>query len=662
MAGKLQIYMRAALPIFMLFLFAAQLSAQSAKAFEKAGDKAFAENDYYTAIYQYREAMQRSPDDVGLWYKFAEAARQFNAFEEAEKYYEKVLGSKESEMHPMAPFWLGQVKKCLEKYQAASELFEVFLKKNTSPSYYTDWAINELNACKWAMADLPSSSGKSVRVAHLDKKINTPYSEFGALQVGDLTYYSSFRFDFLKDNNRPARKLSKVLSSEKLGKGKVLPNGFNDEQKLTAHTALSADGQRIYFTICEYVNASSIRCEIAYREKDKKGRWEKQATLLPPTINMKGFTATQPTLVFDSLSKKTMLYFVSDRPGGKGKLDIWYCEMEKEGFSEPLNLEAFNTPENDISPFFHVASQRLYFSSDGRSGLGGYDVFETERLAVGDSAIWSEARNLGRPVNSSYHDIYYSLDADGKSGYLSSNRPGSFYLDPDNKACCHDIYRITYEDLPTNPVQGTPPPTIDLAPTPSPPTFIKLEDFLPLALYFDNDEPDKRTNRTTTKKSYDETYQRFYHRKNEFIEQYTKPIADEAELDEATLNLTDFFEHEVKKGFDHLGLFCSILQQRLENGDRVEIVIKGYTSPRAKTNYNDFLAQRRISSLRNHFLTWRNGVLEAYLKMDKLVISEAPYGESEAASNISDDLFDERNSVYSVGASKERRVEIIEVK
>jgi tetratricopeptide (TPR) repeat protein len=654
--------MRSALPLFMLLLFAAQLPAQSAKAFEKAGDKALAENDFYAAVYQYREAMERSPDDVGLWYKYAEVARQFNAFEEAEKYYEKVLASNVSERHPMAPFWLGQVKKCLGKYEAASEYFEAFLKKNTSPSYYTDWAINELNTCKWAMADLPSASGKSVQIAHLDKKINTPFSEFGAVQVGDLTYYSSFRFDFPKDDNKPARKLSKVLSSDKLGKGKLLPNEFNDEKKLTAHTAISPDGQRLYFTLCEYMNASSIRCEIAYRDKDKKGRWEKQATLLPATINLKGFTATQPTIGFDSLAKKTLLYFVSDRPGGKGKLDIWYSELKKEGFSEPINLEAFNTPENDISPFFHVAAQRLFFSSDGRSGLGGYDVFEAERLAVGDSAVWSEARNLGKPVNSSYHDIYYSLDADGKGGYLSSNRPGSFYLDPENKACCHDIYRITYQDLPTSPVQGIPPPKIAIVPKLSPPIFEKLEDFLPLALYFDNDEPDKRTNRTTTKKSYEETFQRFYPRKKTFIEQYTKPIADETEMDEATLNITDFFETEVKKGFDHLGLFCEILQKRLENSDRVEIVIKGYTSPRAKTDYNEFLAQRRISSLRNHFLTWRNGVLETYLKTGKLVISEAPFGESQAATNISDDLFDERNSVYSVGASKERRVEIIEVK
>ncbi len=649
-------FVRLALPIFFTVIGAFTLTAQSARAYEKAGDKAFAEKDYYTAFVHFRDAMERSPNDVGLWYKYAEVTRQFNAYEEAERYYAKVVTSKETQMFPLASFWLGQVKKNLGKYQDALELFETFLKNSTEADYYAQWANEELNACRWAIADPAAPTDKIVRVEHLDKKINTPFSEFGAVQVGNMTYYSSYRFEYPGDANTPERKLSKLLTSENMAKGKVMSRDFNDEEKLTAHTAFSADGNRIYYTLCEYVNSSDIRCEIVYRDKDKRGRWEKTPIKLPEIVNKKGFTTTQPSIGFDSLAQKDVLYFVSDRPGGKGKLDIWYCELEKDKFLEPKNLEAANTPENDISPYFHVALQTLYFSADGRSGLGGFDVFSMEKRQT-----WGEIRNLGKPVNSSYHDIYYSLDDSAKGGFVSSNRPGSFYLDPDNKACCHDIYRVFYEDKP-KPSDGIPPPPIVVEAPPTPPTFEKLEDFLPLALYFDNDEPDKRTNRTTTKKTYEETFGKFYPRKGDFIEQYTKPITNEEEVDEATLNITDFFEEEVKTGFDHLQLFSEILLKRFERGDRVEIVIKGYTSPRAKTDYNDFLAQRRISSLRNQFERWRGGVFENYLKYGKLVISEAPFGESQSASGISDDLFDERNSIYSVGASRERRVEIIEVK
>ncbi|MCC6726007.1 MAG: PD40 domain-containing protein [Saprospiraceae bacterium] len=330
-------------------------------------------------------------------------------------------------------------------------------------------------------------------------------------------------------------------------------------------------------------------------------------------------------------------------------------------------MELINTQENDITPFFQQSTKQLYFSSDGRSGVGGYDIFFTEYSLNNGNEGWSEVRNVGKPINSSYHDIYFALDKDGKAGYLSSNRPGSFYLDPNNKACCHDIYRVVFEETPppsTNATPAiTPPLPSPVSPLPTaPPIFEKLEDFLPLALYFDNDEPDKRTEKTTTKKAYEETYERYFPRRNDFIEQYTKPISNEDEKDEATLNITDFFEEEVKKGYDHLQLFSGILLKRLEAGDKVEIVIKGYTSPRAKTDYNIYLAKRRISSLRNHFATWQNGVFSKFLEEGKLIISEAPFGESQAATGISDDLFDERNSIYSVGASKERRVEIIEVK
>lgn len=650
------IFERLALSVLLLFSGIFTLPAQSARAFEKAGEKAFAEKDYYSAFVHFRDAMQRSPEDVGLWYKYAEVTRQFNAYEEAEKYYGKVVTSNETAAYPLAIFWLGQVKKNLGKYQEALENFETFLKKSTETDYYSQWANEEINSCKWALEDPGEPSDKIVRVEHLDKKINTPFSEFGAVQVGPATYYSSFRFDFPEDTNVPERKLSKLLISENLGKGKVMGRDFNDDKKLTAHAALTADGNRIYYTLCEYVNSSDIRCEIVYRDKDKRGRWEKTPIKLPEIINRKGFTTTQPSLGYDSAAQKVVLYFVSDRPGGKGKLDIWFCELEEDKFLEPKNLEELNTPENDISPFFHVPSQTLYFSAEGRGGLGGFDVFGVKK---GEN--WGEVRNLGQPVNSSYHDIYYTLDDSGNGGFVSSNRPGSFYLDPDNKACCHDIYRVIYEDKPENP-EITPIPPIEVTTPQKPPVFETLEDFLPLALYFDNDEPDKRTNRTTTKKAYETTFEKFYPRKADFIEQYTKPITNEEEVDEATLNITDFFENEVKKGFDHLGLFSEILLKRLEKGDRVEIVIKGYTSPRAKSEYNDNLAQRRISSLRNQFERWRNGIFEPFIKAGKLVISEAPFGESKSASGISDDLFDERNSIYSVGASRERRVEIIEVK
>ena len=447
-----------------------------------------------------------------------------------------------------------------------------------------------------------------LQIEKLNKRVNTGYSEFGALQSGDTIYYSSYRYENKKDKNVPPRKYTKVLTSVRGSKGRPLRRNFNVDTMHTAHTAFSLDRKRIYFTKCRYVNGTEIRCAIYYREKDKRRRWKTKAVKLPETINWKDATATQPSIGFDSILNSEVLFYASDRPGGEGGMDLWQVKV-LEGdnkFSNPVRLDAANTAGDDITPFFHSPSQKLYFSSDALQGLGGYDIYRIDRTAA-----WGSPEHLGVPMNTSYNDVYYFLNPDEKTGYLSSNRPGSYYLDSDNKACCNDIYRFQWlepqppvvdstllaDNPPTElpPVVATPPVEEEFVPT-------KLEDFLPLALYFDNDEPDKRTRRTSTKKSYETTYLRYYDRKGEYQREYARPLSED-DVAEAELLIDDFFEQKVKKGYDFLFRFSEILLQRLEAGEEVEIFIKGFTSPRAKSDYNLALSKRRISSLRNHFDT-----------------------------------------------------------
>lgn len=188
-----------------------------------------------------------------------------------------------------------------------------------------------------------------------------------------------------------------------------------------------------------------------------------------------------------------------------------------------------------------------------------------------------------------------------------------------------------------------------------------LEDFLPLALYFDNDEPDKRTRRTTTRKNYDETFQKYYPKKELFGENFAAPL-EEDQKEEALLLVEDFFENEVGKGHRYLMLFSEILLKRLENGEEVEIFIKGFTSPRAQSDYNLSLGKRRVSCLKNHFFDYKNKIFKPYIDAGNLRITERSFGETSAALNVSDALEDLRNSVFSPAASRERRVEIVEIK
>ena len=652
--------------VLMMIVGSSFSAAQSAKAFEKAGDKAFARNDFGAALEYYRNALEINNKKIALSYKYAEVARLFHAYDFAVEYYLRVLDHEQSSDFPLTNYWLGMVKKGMGDYASAKQFFQTFLKqKNTTNGIYVESAKNKIQSCDWAL-EVIENQAENLVIQQLNKRVNTPYSEFGPLMKGDTLYYSSLRFNNNQDEHDPPRKISKVLTSIRGSKGRQMRRKFNEADKNTAHTTFSNDGKRIYYTICDYKENSEIRCQLYYREKDKRKRWDK-AQKLPEDINLKEYTSTHPNIGFDEKSGKEVLYFVSNRPGGEGKLDIWYCTVLKNGkFSKPENLKEINTPENDITPFFHAATKTLFFSSDGYKGLGGYDIFKTKKLDNG----WSEAAHTGYPLNSSYNDVYFTLNQDSTLAYFSSNRLGSMYLDENNKSCCNDIYKVTFQasdsidlvppkddsltlvlEVPEDPI---PDPTEEIPPS-------TLEDFLPLALYFDNDEPDKRTRRTTTKKSYGETYFRYYDRKHDFVDEFLKGLPENRK-EEAETKLNTFFEHKVRRGFDYLDLFSQILLQRLREGEKVEIFVKGFTSPRAKSDYNLRLGKRRISSVKNHFRTYNNNIFKPYLDSGKLIISEKSFGETTVAAGVNDDLDNQRLSIYSVEASQERRVEIVEIK
>jgi tetratricopeptide (TPR) repeat protein len=654
---------------FILFFFIfsfSNINAQTFKAYVKAGDKATNQQDYYAAMIYFKNALEIKNEDADVTYKFADAARLYHNFESAEEYYLKVLQNEDADNFPLINFWLGKVKKNQGAYAEAIRYFEKYNSSGNGNTEMVEQAKTEIEACRWAV-DLVAVP-EDIEINRLNKRVNSKYSDFGAIMKGDTLFYSSLKFRNSKDKSVPEKKMTKVLYSVKGSKGRPMKYKFNDDKLHTAHTAFSRDKKRIYYTQCENKGRVEITCTLCYKEKDKKrkNRWKKKIIKLPKSINQKGFTATHPAIGFDKKTGKELLYFVSNRPGGKGGLDIWVSEIKGKKFSDPKNVESINTKYNDLTPFFHEPSQTLYFSSDGYKGLGGFDIYKSKNTEDG----WADAEHLGYPTNSSYNDIYYTLAADTSSAFLASNRIGSMYLNKANKTCCNDIYKVNFKK---EVMTDEPPPIDSLLIVEEPPEPIDpitpilpqvpttLEDFLPLALYYDNDEPDKRTRKPTTKKSYEQSYLPYISRKYEFIKEYAKPLAEEERF-QAEDDLMEFFDNKVQKGYDHLFLFSNILLKRLNDGDQVEIFLKGFTSPRAKTDYNLFLSKRRISCVRNHFKTYADGIFQPFLKSGQLIISEKPFGETTASQGISDDLDDQRNSIYSVEASVERRVEIVEIK
>lgn len=674
-------------PVLIFFLLsAAAASGQSLRSFERAGDDAFKKKDYSAAVQHYATVLQRDDDNYSVLWKYGECARLFFAYGEAEKSYKKIAASKKhAKDFPLLNYRLGEVKKGQGDYAAAAEYFEKFLADPPkTDAEYLAKARSEVDICR--NADLLATGSEETEIKNLGKTINSPYSDFAPVVVGDTLFFSSYRFDKKGDRSKPKQKLTKVMISSRGGRAREPGRGFpTTDTAHVAHTAFSPDGHYVVFSVCKNVNAYDIRCELWLTVVDRRNRWLPPVRL-PEPVNAPGYTSTQPSIGYDEYFQGPVLWFASDRPGGKGKLDLWYvpldtvffcpCALPLPGkkitklprFDQPVNAAALNTADNEGMPFFFAPAQKLYFSSDGWPGLGGYDIFSSEKKDL----AFSKPVNAGKGLNSSYNDVYFFLNKDGQTGYLSSNRPGSMYLDAANKACCNDLYsfRLPKQVRPSLPSKGDSLPAISvktepLKVEPEPPTPVqvpvKLQDFVGLPLYFDNDEPDKRTRRTTTRKSYDETVQTYLERQREYRDRFASGLSGAA-ADAAEALVDDFFENEVRRGYDRLGQLCELLLGRLQNGERVEILIKGFTSPRAQSDYNLNLGKRRINSVRNQFGAFSDGALQPYLATGQLKITETSFGETTVRSGVSDNLADERNSIYHPDAARERRVEIVEIR
>lgn len=228
----------------------------------------------------------------------------------------------------------------------------------------------------------------------------------GLLASFDLEYYEDiFRTDHLNDStwSTPYRF---DYSKDKFGKH-------------DACVSMSFDGNTIFTYRPD--NEGDL-----YSSKIVDGKWTE-------TEPMKGINSKyREDHVAMSYDNNTA-YFVSNRPGGFGKKDIWKTTRIGENeWGTPENLgSVINTEYDEEGVFIHPDGKTLYFSSRGLSSMGGYDIFES----TFEDGKWSTPINMGYPINSPDDDVFFVLTADGKNAYLSSVKEGGLGM--------QDIYSIT---------------------------------------------------------------------------------------------------------------------------------------------------------------------------------------------------------------------------
>ncbi|MCX6284030.1 MAG: OmpA family protein [Bacteroidetes bacterium] len=181
---------------------------------------------------------------------------------------------------------------------------------------------------------------------------------------------------------------------------------------------ISGNGTTLYYTTInkksiqeQDVNTSKLQISAAML---REGKWQ-PAELFK--FNNISYNVAHPTLSNDG---KTLV-FSSDKPGGKGGMDLYYClRLPDSAWSEPVNIAVLNTSGNEIFPSFDAAGN-MYFSSNVLPGLGGLDLFVSKY----DGSAFSVPLNLKAPINSSYDDFSLVTNNNLESGFISTNRFGT---------------------------------------------------------------------------------------------------------------------------------------------------------------------------------------------------------------------------------------------
>ena len=406
--------------------------------------------DIYSAINLYQTFLNANPDNLKISFRLAECYRKARNYENAQALYDKVYEGNKSK-YITALFYSGQMLMQQGKYKEALEAFTQFKKESRSVTikderYFKKMTKVLITACNQAKAI--RDSAQKVIIFHLDTSVNKAHIEASPLSLSNnKLLYSSLRTNKLESYNLndtsvkiPVRKF--YVATGKDGNWKTtgeFDGPFNDPETNVANGSFSPDGNRFYFTKTTKNKAGKTISQI-YVSKRTGRTWSEPIKLAPP-INDPFYTTTQPTVGIESKKNLEVVYFVTDRPGGKGGTDIWYFlyDANRNKYSKPRKIGSkLNTVGNEMTPYFDMETHSLYFSSDGYPGLGGLDIFKS----TGELRNWTPPVNVGYPINSEADDLYFTISKNRESGFFTSNRKGGIPLE--SATCCDDIYNFRW--------------------------------------------------------------------------------------------------------------------------------------------------------------------------------------------------------------------------
>ena len=268
------------------------------------------------------------------------------------------------------------------------------------------------------------------KITHL-KQISSQYNDF--LPVisarGNRLYFTSNRADGVGGEDIWFAEYDKKRRTWGVPKNMGPPiNTSSNEGAVT----FKSDASVVIFV---KNSENSIDLDLYTAKLDEDGRFV-NVHPIEGKINTR-YVEKQPSLSPDG----NILFFVSDRKGGKGGFDIWYSfwDRKHKRWMEPINAKEINTVFDEEAPFIHFDGSTLYFSSTGYPTFGGYDIYKVSIERKGNRLVFGKVKNLGPCINTSGDDVYFTIDSLGEYAYFSSDRKGSIGG--------LDIYRLKLPEL-----------------------------------------------------------------------------------------------------------------------------------------------------------------------------------------------------------------------
>jgi peptidoglycan-associated lipoprotein len=401
----------------------------------RQGNRLFKEYAYSEAIPEYQKALRKKSSftaELGI----AESNRLMNNTVKAEEGYAKVVESSQAE--PIHKFRYAQLLMINGKHAAAKPWLEAYLKDNPK-----DEAAEDLLISCDKVDDLKKDS---LRYTVELSKLNSGESNFSPTVYKDGVVFTTDRKGKSKSKGislipsvyswtgRPF--LDMYFSKPDKSGGWSTPEALKGDVNGLYHDGPAAfSGDTImYFTRNNYMGRKTklgtdevVNLKI-YESRYRNNTWT-QVQEFP--FNSDNYSTGHPTLTKDG----NTMYFVSDMPGGLGGTDIWMTQKVDGKWTAPVNMGAkVNTPYNEMFPSL-FADTLMYFSSQGHTNLGGLDIF----TMVKRDGQWTDPENIGYPINTSYDDFGVSMTDSAVGGLFSSNRGSNTMLD--------NIYTFKLNDL-----------------------------------------------------------------------------------------------------------------------------------------------------------------------------------------------------------------------